>query len=35
VGFWDEHYVDVINREEGAELVWVLEEAIGIPKSEA
>jgi hypothetical protein len=35
VGFGDEHNVDVIIREEGAELVGVVEEAIGIPKSEA
>jgi hypothetical protein len=35
VGFGDEHNVDVVIREEGAELVGVVEEAIGVPESEA
>jgi hypothetical protein len=35
VGFGEEHNVDVVNREERAELVCVMEDSIGIPKSEA
>jgi hypothetical protein len=35
VDFGDEHNVDVVIREKGAELVGVVEEAIGIPKSKA
>jgi hypothetical protein len=34
VGFRDEHNINGISREEGAELVRVVEEAIGIPYGE-
>jgi hypothetical protein len=35
VGFEDELNVDIINTEKGAELLCLMEEAIGIPKNEA